>query len=243
MDTMKDKGVSGLVEIAKRGEEQRQQNQTKLAALREEAKAAQDKGAGNAKELVAEAGRLRKQSSNEMLVAILGEDVARDLKEGYNPKRAGKVGGDVVDRKALQALSKEDRKNAIAAASNFNMSNRASELPSPERPGHFLRTFGQSDRELISNASDDASVPQALALLNGPAADVLNSPLSVLHQELSAAQTPMDKLDLLYVAFLSRHPNQNERLVLEQVVRDRGDKAVADVTHALLTGSQFLFIQ
>ena len=52
-----------------------------------------------------------------------------------------------------------------------------------------------------------------------------------------------EKMDLLYVAFLSRHPNRDERLVLDQVIRDRGDKAVADVTHALLTGSQFLFIQ
>ena len=31
--------------------------------------------------------------------------------------------------------------------------------------------------------------------------------------------------------------------VLNNVIQERGDKAVADVTHAIVTGSQFLFIQ
>lgn len=242
MDTLKEKGPEGLVEIARRGADQREANQKKLAELREEAKAAKDTNPSAAKALSEEANRLRKTSTNDMLVAILGEEGARDLKQGYaGKKRNNKV--EVVDRKALAALSKEERKSALAMASNFNINTRASELPSPERPGHFLRTFGQSDRELISNASDDASVPQALALLNGPAADALAGPLSFLHQELNKAATPAEKMDLLYVAFLSRHPSREERAVLDQVIRDRGDKALADVTHALLTGSQFLFIQ
>jgi hypothetical protein len=239
MDTLHDKGPAGLVEIAKRGADQREQNQKRLEQLKEEAKASKD--SANAKELANEASRLRKNASNEMLVAILGEDAARDLKQGYGKKRNDKV--EVVDRKALAQLSKEERKSALAMASNFNINTRASELPSPEKPGHFLRTFGQSDRELISNASDDASVPQALALLNGPAADALVSPLSNLRQEINKAQTPGEKLDLLYVAFLSRHPSRDERMVLDQVAHDRGDKAVNDVAHALLTGAQFLFIQ
>jgi len=239
MDTLRDKGASGLIEIAKRGADQREANQKRLEQLREEAKASKDNS--NAKELANEASRLRRNSSNEMLVAILGEEGARDLKQGYGKKRNEKV--EVVDRKALAALSKEDRKAALAVASNFNINTRASELPSPEKPGHFLRTFGQSDRELISNQSDDASVPQALALLNGPAADALVNPLSHLRQEINKAQTPTEKLDLLYVAFLSRHPTRDERMVLDQVAHDRGDKAVNDVAHALLTGAQFLFIQ
>ena len=57
------------------------------------------------------------------------------------------------------------------------------------------------------------------------------------------ASSPDQKLDLLYVSLLGRHPVGNEKILLSDVVRDRGDKAVADVTHALVTGSQFLFIQ
>ena len=43
---------------------------------------------------------------------------------------------------------------------------RAAELPSPAPRGHFLREFGQSDRDLIDNANSDASMPQALVLMN-----------------------------------------------------------------------------
>ena len=42
---------------------------------------------------------------------------------------------------------------------------RAAELQSPAPRGHFLREFGQSDRDIIENASTEASVPQALTLL------------------------------------------------------------------------------
>jgi hypothetical protein len=38
-------------------------------------------------------------------------------------------------------------------------------------------------------------------------------------------------------------PTNNERALLNEVIRNRGDKATDDVAHALLTGSQFLFIQ
>ncbi len=86
-------------------------------------------------------------------------------------------------------------------------------------------------------------MPQALSLLNGPAAEVLGNPLSKLSQDLKKAATPQQKLELIYLSFLSRAPTNNERAVLGQVIQQRGDKAVDDVTHALLTGSQFLFIQ
>ena len=38
---------------------------------------------------------------------------------------------------------------------------RAAELDSPAPRGHYLREFGQSDRELIENANNEASVPQS----------------------------------------------------------------------------------
>jgi hypothetical protein len=140
---------------------------------------------------------------------------------------------------------KEFLKNYQKGANNKDVSlaTRASEQPSPARPGTFLRTFGQSDREQIQNASDDASVPQALTLLNGPVADILSSPASKLNQDLEKAPSTPQKLETLYLALLGRKPSADEKGVLESVARERGDKAVADVTHALITGSQFLFVQ
>ena len=242
MTTVKDKGAAGLVEIAKRGMEQRAENDKKIEQLRADAEAAK---AGNAdpaaaKKLAKEANSLRRQADKDILVAIMGEERANDLRHGYNPK---KQEAPQYDRAALAALSKEERREAIKMGSSMNLTARASELPSPAKPGHFLRTFGQSDRELIQNASDEASVPQALSLLNGPASEVLNNPLSKVSQDLKKAASPQQQMDVLYLSFLSRLPTAPERAVLEKVIAERGDKAADDVAHALLTGSQFLFIQ
>lgn len=43
---------------------------------------------------------------------------------------------------------------------------RAADLTSPAPRGHYLREFGQSDRDMIENANMDASMPQALVLMN-----------------------------------------------------------------------------
>ena len=147
-------------------------------------------------------------------------------------------------------MTKEQRREFLknfnrkgVTSKDVNLAARASEQPSPARPGTFLRTFGQSDREQIQNASDEASVPQALSLLNGPVADILSSPASKLNQDLAKAETPAQKIETLYIALLGRKPNANEQTVLSGVIQERGDKAVEDVTHALITGSQFLFVQ
>lgn len=242
-DTMREKGAEGLIEIAKRASgnvDGRTESQLRAEAL--EAQKGGDKE--RARKLNQEADQLRKRGNSDILVALMGSDRANDMRRGYNSgKGKGKGETETIDRAALAALSKEQRKEAIKMGGSMNLNHRASEISSPARPGHFLRIFGQSDREVISNASDEASVPQALALLNGPVSEVLNNPLSRLRQDLAKAPTTADKVDLLYVSLLGRRPVGDEKMILANVIRERGDKAVADVTHALVTGSQFLFIQ
>ncbi len=154
----------------------------------------------------------------------------------------------MIDKEKLASLGKQERKLYLEeikkTAKNVQGLNvRASELPSPARAGHLLRTFGQSDREVIENASADASVPQALTLLNGPIVQAVTSPVSNLSVHLEKAGSAEQKMELLYIALLSRMPSNQERAVLSGVITERGTRSVEDVTHALLTGSQFLFIQ
>ena len=73
----------------------------------------------------------------------------------------------------------------------------AAELPSPAPRGHFLREFGQSDREIIENANDEASVPQALTIMNGSLVSGLTSAWSVLSINLRKAQTAEEKIEAL----------------------------------------------
>ncbi len=253
LGTVKSKGAEGLVQIAKEGRAKLNANQKQIDALKAKLESDKKKGIDTTaatKALAKEASTLRKASEKDILVALLGKDRADDLRQGYHPEKPDKEKRPEIDRKTLENMTKEQRKEFVKAyqrgssrKDGLGLTSRASEQPSPARPGTFLRTFGQSDRELIQNASDDASVPQALTLLNGPAADVINNPASKLNQAIAQAGSPALKINTLYQALLSRAPTAGEQAILDTVIKERGDKAVDDVTHALITGSQFLFVQ
>lgn len=120
---------------------------------------------------------------------------------------------------------------------------RASELESPARRGHFLREFGQSDREVIENAADNASVPQALNLLNGPMVEALTNQFAVFGRRLSEAGDPDEKTRMIFQAMLTREPTARElELVKAEIAKD-GDKAYEGVVWSLLNTQQFLFVQ
>lgn len=245
LSTMKEKGPEGIIAAAKQGMEQRKANDLKLDELRAKMAAQKETGTASpadAKMLANAANKLRRETTNDLLENLVGEERAEDLIRGYNPQRQ-QTKRPAIDKASFASMTKEQRKDAMRSSNNNVMTARASELPSPSRPGHFLRTFGQSDREVIDNANKDASVPQALTLLNGPVAEALTSPISLLSQEIAKAGSTDQKVALLYEALLSRRPTNNERVMLSRVVDERGEQAIPDITHALLTGSQFLFIQ
>ena len=120
---------------------------------------------------------------------------------------------------------------------------RAANLPSPAPNGHFLREFGQSDRDVIENANDEASLPQALQLLNGPYAEALVGKYGVLAREVMREKTADGRLDVIYLSLYSRYPTQAERDYLAPIVEEIGDKAYKDLVYAVLNTQQFLFIQ
>jgi hypothetical protein len=247
LTTVKEKGPEGIIAAAKAGMDERKANDKKLDELRAQMAASKQDGTASpaeAKALANAANKLRREATNNLLVNLVGEDRADELIKGYNPKKQIETKRPQIDKDTLASMTKEQRRAAYKQAGNSGLTAaRASELPSPARPGHFLRTFGQSDREVIDNASKDASVPQALTLLNSPLADSLTNPSSLLSRQLANAPSPDQQVTLLYEALLSRSPTQNERATLNSVIANRGAQAIPDITHALITGSQFLFIQ
>lgn len=120
---------------------------------------------------------------------------------------------------------------------------RASELRSPAPPGHFLREFGQSDRELIENGTDEAAVTQALALLNGPALNAITSRYSVLSRDMRGEKS-RDRLDTIYLSMLSRLPTSDERAIFREAW-DADPEAgnIRGIVWTLLNTREFLFIQ
>lgn len=119
---------------------------------------------------------------------------------------------------------------------------RASELQTPAPRGHFLREFGQSDREQIENYSRHGSVPQALNLLNGPYAEALANPNSVLQLNLAEADSTDEKLDMLFLTALSRKATKAEHeLFAAEIARD-GNDAYEAILWVLLNSQQFRFV-
>ena len=120
---------------------------------------------------------------------------------------------------------------------------RAVELESPAKRGHFLRDFGQSDREVIENSSSHASVPQALYLLNSPLNIAIHNSNSILGGQLASLQKPKDKIDLVYRSMLTRKPTQPEMERILTNYQTYGEETIEDLVWALLNSRQFIFIQ
>ncbi len=120
---------------------------------------------------------------------------------------------------------------------------RASELDSPAPRGHFLRDFGQSDREMIENSADSASVPQALNLLNGPVVEALTNRYASFGNRLHQAGDVDAKTRMIFQAMLTREPTAKELSIVSTEVEQFGDDAYAGVVWSLLNTQQFLFVQ
>jgi hypothetical protein len=135
---------------------------------------------------------------------------------------------------------------------------RASELRQPMPAGHFLRMFGQSDKQLIENQFAGGSSPQVMALLNGTITNkVLTSPDAYLIKEIAQGSgSKRDNIDKIFLSVLSRYPTSEEKTVAQSGMRaktDRGDsdkakmeaeaKAIGNVIWALVNTREFLFVQ
>lgn len=121
---------------------------------------------------------------------------------------------------------------------------RAAELPSPAPSGHFLRDFGQSERDIIQAASNESSVTQALLMLNSRLFDQLIAKDTELGKILIGVTTADEKRDLLFLTMLSRLPNEREQsIVSAQIKADGQATALRKVTWALLNTREYTFIQ
>ena len=122
---------------------------------------------------------------------------------------------------------------------------RASELPSPMQPGHFLRVFGQSNRLIIDNSSDSMNLTQALELMNVMVeTTILGDEKSVLKQQLAKVKDPDDKVKVLYVAILSRMPTNYEMDYGHKVMAlAPNKKGVEYLGWALINSAEFAFNQ
>jgi hypothetical protein len=120
---------------------------------------------------------------------------------------------------------------------------RASELPSPLPLGHFLREFGQSDRELIGADHTDGTVPQLLELFNGAASHMIIENGSVLDQTLTGNRSVNATVDEIFLSILTRYPTAREKRMAYGEAAANGKLGIGNMIWALLNTREFLFIQ
>jgi hypothetical protein len=118
---------------------------------------------------------------------------------------------------------------------------RASELPQPERDQHFLRMFGQSDRQIADSGSDEGSVPQVLMLMNGEAQNVLRNQKSLVLSTAMNQASPKQQIASLYLSFFSRMPKADEMEEAEEALKT--GLTLSDLTWVLFNTREFIFVQ
>lgn len=118
---------------------------------------------------------------------------------------------------------------------------RASELRQPERDGHFLRMFGQSDRQIADSNSEEGSVPQVLMLMNGEAQEVLANPRALVTATAAGMTSPDEKVESLYLSFFSRRPTNDEMAAAKESLS--AGLSSADIGWVLFNSREFIFVQ
>jgi len=127
---------------------------------------------------------------------------------------------------------------------------RASELRSPAPAKHFLREFGQSDREVIDNANLEPSVPQVLSMMNGMLEkSVCRDANSLLMQQARQAGSSQERIETVFLTMLSRKPSPEElqawRPDFDAAVKQRRQSAImdtfADLIWTIANSNEFIF--
>ena len=117
---------------------------------------------------------------------------------------------------------------------------RASELPQPMPPTHFLRIAGQSSREVADDGSTEGGITESLMMMNGEFTKSLMN-TSLIIKAAQRKSTQVEQIALLYRTCLTRLPRQQDmRQCLAALEQGLG---LSDIAWALLNSREFIFIQ
>ena len=117
---------------------------------------------------------------------------------------------------------------------------RASELPQPMPPTHFLRVAGQSAREVADDGSTEGGITESLAMMNGEVMESLMDKASAVEAARNKS-TQAIQIASLYRTYLSRPPSDQDMKQCISALNHGLD--LGDITWALLNSREFLFIQ
>ena len=185
--------------------------------------------------------RVYQRNNREIQIAINKAKAAGNTREEQRLKRQQRQlreNGRKM-QEGMVGMSAVTNRSSRGSRAEINM--RASEHPSPFRAGSMVRQFGGSDRNSPEAAHTDATIPQALTLLNGQVAASTESRRSKVFEALAEITNPEQRLDYLFLAFYSSRPSAAEKKELLPLAEDRED--IFMLARAMLTSKRYLFVQ
>jgi hypothetical protein len=212
--------------------------------------------------------RLKNMNTDEILKFVAdASDRSKNKKRNYKDTpeykkltaERAKIGREIQTAKKRKNVELE-RKLRIEQAkvlANFRKRTstslkRSSELTSPAPVGHFLREFGQSDREQIDNSNTEPAVTQVLAMMNGYVEQkIATDSSSVLMQTALNAKSGKECTESIFLSMLNRKPTRKESRAWEKDFDDaskRKDQAkikeiYTDLIWTLANSNEFIFIK
>lgn len=177
-------------------------------------------------------------------IGMENQDISK-LEEAVKAKTAddvSKLARQMVreDQRKAEADARKSRKfGDLAAEFAGGLFERASELPQPTPPGHFLNLFGQGNRDFIGDTWSASTVPQALLMMNSRFFDYVARSGRPLANALREARSPKDFVRNAFLAVLSREPTQEELAAALQTLAETQDPK--SLARTLLTTAEFVF--
>ncbi|MFO1482136.1 MAG: DUF1549 domain-containing protein [Verrucomicrobiaceae bacterium] len=169
------------------------------------------------------------------------ETAMASMRQFGGGKAQGNPKNNARKKRMMQQSGEEEDLTISPPVRNGLVLARASELPQPERDQHFLRMFGQSDRQIADSSSEEGSIPQVLMLMNGEAQRVIGQDDSLVVQTASEQKTPEQKVESLYLSFFSRKPHPDElRTAMGGL---ESGMTMRDLTWVLFNTREFVFVE
>jgi hypothetical protein len=145
--------------------------------------------------------------------------------------------------KAMTRAARPERQKKLpyAPAPEFDALVRASELPQPAPEGHFLRVFGQSNREVADGGWRSGTVPQTLMMLNSTLFDAIVQRGTPLYSAITRDAGDSGRLRAAFLSILGRAPTLEDLRLITSTMGGSGN--IEAIAHTLLGTRQFLFVQ
>jgi hypothetical protein len=122
---------------------------------------------------------------------------------------------------------------------------RATQIADGATSSYFLTTFGRATRETVCSCEVkmEPTLSQALHLMNGDTVNTKMQQGGVVAALQKQGLQPMQIVERLYIATLTRKPTEQEQAALAPLFSEGSDvgKALEDVYWALLNSREFLF--